>query len=278
MALPTNFQFSQSSLQDFVDCPRRFQLKYIEQLAWPAVEAEPVSDNEIYLRQGAAFHRLVQQYFLGVDKKKLSTLGERDQNLAGWWENFISEVGNLVNLDNDEYFPELSLSSPIEDFRLVGKYDLLMITDAKFTLYDWKTARKQPKREWITEKLQTRVYPFLLVNAGAYLNKGITIDPSQVEMVYWFANFPAAPIKFHYNQNQFNQDQKFITDLIEEIKSLDESPAPLTQNEKRCRFCVYRSLCNRGVAASPLSELDDDDSQELLNFDLDFDQIGEIEF
>ena len=28
--LPVNFTFSQSSLQDYTDCPRRFQLRYID--------------------------------------------------------------------------------------------------------------------------------------------------------------------------------------------------------------------------------------------------------
>ena len=39
--LPADFHFSQGSLQDYVDCPRRFQLRYMMKLAWPAVEAEP---------------------------------------------------------------------------------------------------------------------------------------------------------------------------------------------------------------------------------------------
>ena len=44
--LPGSFIFSQSSLQYYFDCPRRFQLRYIEHLAWPAVETEPVLENE----------------------------------------------------------------------------------------------------------------------------------------------------------------------------------------------------------------------------------------
>ena len=39
--LPDDFHFSQGSLQDYVDCQRRFQLRYLMKLAWPAVDAEP---------------------------------------------------------------------------------------------------------------------------------------------------------------------------------------------------------------------------------------------
>ncbi len=290
MPLQDNFQFSQGSLQDYADCPRRFQLKYIEQLVWPAVEAEPALENEIYLQQGAAFHRLVQQYLLGVSAEKLTRLAERDANLTKWWGGFLASLENLEgfakhseqneepNLPGFNRYPEISLSAPVDQFRLVGKYDLLAVSDEKFILYDWKTARKQPKREWIAANLQTRVYPYLLVNAGAHLNNDSPIEPAQIEMVYWFANFPATPLKFPYSDRRYSEDQLYIQNLIEEIKTLDESPAPLTDNEKRCRFCVYRSLCNRGAAAGPFDELEDDDAQDLFDFELDFEQIAEIEF
>ena len=59
-SLPVPFTFSQSSLQDYRDCERRFYLRYIEQLAWPAVDSEPVLENERRKAAGEIFHRLVQ--------------------------------------------------------------------------------------------------------------------------------------------------------------------------------------------------------------------------
>ena len=260
---------------------RRFQLKYINQLTWPAAETEPALENEIFLQQGAAFHRLVQQHLLGVPTEKLTSIAKQNAKLAGWWENFLASVKNLEGfekLPGLTLHPEISLSAPIGEYRIVGKYDLLSIVDDKFIIYDWKTSRKQPKQEWIAANLQTHVYPYLLVKADGYLNSGKPIEPSQVEMVYWFANFPAAPLKFPYNEEQYKEDQQYIENLIEEIKLLDESPAVMTDNEKRCRFCVYRSLCNRGVAAGPFDELEDDELQDDFDFELDFEQIAEIEF
>ncbi|MGC1378508.1 MAG: PD-(D/E)XK nuclease family protein, partial [Anaerolineales bacterium] len=55
------FTFSQSSLQDYVDCARRFQLRYIEHLQWPAVETAPVLENERRQLEGQQFHRMAQQ-------------------------------------------------------------------------------------------------------------------------------------------------------------------------------------------------------------------------
>ena len=66
--LPFGFVFSQSSLQDYNDCPRRFQLRYIEKLHWPAVEMEPALENEHRQQEGQLFHRLVQQHIIGIQK------------------------------------------------------------------------------------------------------------------------------------------------------------------------------------------------------------------
>jgi hypothetical protein len=44
--LPPAFQFSQTSLQDFSDCQRRFQLRYLQEQDWPAPVAEPMAEME----------------------------------------------------------------------------------------------------------------------------------------------------------------------------------------------------------------------------------------
>ena len=71
MTLPVDFHFSQASLQDYVECRRRFQLRYLVKLAWPAVEAEPVLENERQIQIGGQFHRLIQQYLVGIDVEHL---------------------------------------------------------------------------------------------------------------------------------------------------------------------------------------------------------------
>src|SRR5574341_339738 len=84
MPLPVPFTFSQSSLQDYADCPRRFQLRYIDQLAWPAVETEPVAENERRQQEGQLFHRLAQQHLLGLPAENLARLANTP-NLERWW-------------------------------------------------------------------------------------------------------------------------------------------------------------------------------------------------
>ncbi|MEA3350200.1 MAG: PD-(D/E)XK nuclease family protein [Chloroflexota bacterium] len=274
--LPANFQFSQSSLQDFVDCQRRFQLRYIQRLVWPAVKAEPALENELYLQRGAQFHQIAHQHLLGIPAEKLDRMAAEDQKLSQWWRNFID---NGPDLSDYAQHPETTLSAPMGDDRLVAKYDLIAIKSPQAVIYDWKTARKRPKRKWLVDKLQTRVYAYLLVRAGAQLNAGQPIEADEVEMVYWFSEFPDQPARFPYSAEQFAKDEAYLSGLIAETKNLGDEDAPRTDDEWRCKYCLYRSLCNRGKQAGPLDEMDlFGEAEEAFEIELDFEQISEIEY
>ena len=272
---PTPFTFSQSSLQDYADCPRRFQLRYIDELSWPAIESEPVAQNEKRQQEGQLFHRLVQQHLLGLPAAKLVELANTP-NLERWWKNFNVNLTGLEDLSGFELYPELALSSPIGNHRLLAKYDLVAIKPGeKAIIFDWKTYAKRPRDEWMAARWQTRVYRSLLTLAGSHLNDGQLLVPEQIEMIYWFADFPDEPARFTYTSAQFKRDQSAIEKVIAEISKANEFP--LTEDEKMCRFCVYRSYCNRGAQAGQLDEAESEMGSETA-FDINFEQIGEIEF
>jgi hypothetical protein len=123
--------------------------------------------------------------------------------------------------------------------------------------------------------MQTRVYRALLVHAGVHLNNSSPFDPEQIEMVYWFADFPNEPARFTYTSDQFKRDWDTLEKLAEEIESA--SSYPLTDDTAKCSYCPYRSYCDRGVRAGELEQAEAEfESDEL--FDVNFEQIGEIEF
>jgi CRISPR/Cas system-associated exonuclease Cas4 (RecB family) len=279
MNLPEGFQLSQSSLQDFVDCRRRFLLRYIQGLAWPAIVTEPVLENEHYLRQGELFHQMAHQYWVGVPAEQLSAL-THDEELQRWWENFILSIPVLKG-DHDllAISSEVILSSPFGGYRLEAKYDLLRVSSqGEATILDWKTSRKRSKREWLANRLQTRVYPYLLARSGAQFNQGRPILPEQIEMVYWFADFPEQPERFAYSDRQFQDDELYLLGLVAEIQRLEENDFLMTDQSERCGYCVYRSLCDRGVEAAALDEMGGDWVGGERGISLDFEQIAEIEY
>lgn len=284
MTLPEGFLFSQSNLQDYVDCQRRFQLRHMLHLHWPAVEAEPYLENERMIDQGAQFHKIVRQYLVGVPEAQISKTISSDEVMHLWWSNFLSSVknGNLEILleQGNQHFEEITLSIPMGEFRLIAKYDLLIICpDSKLIILDWKTSQNHPKRKWLADRLQTHVYPYLLTGAIPRFIGGNPVDPGQIEMIYWFTNQPDQPERFSYNILNYQEDSRYLTNLISTIDQKSEPIFPLTPNVKRCLFCTYRSLCNRGVKPGDLHHLEEwlepESAEEVT---IDFDQIGEIEF
>jgi CRISPR/Cas system-associated exonuclease Cas4 (RecB family) len=263
--------FSQSSLQDYVDCARRFQLRYLERLSYPAVESEPSLENEKHQQEGEYFHRLLQQYLIGIPDEQVSKLANTP-NLQRWWDNW-KDFRNLQ--DFRSLYPEVTLSAPLGNFRLLAKYDLITINDGKAIIYDWKTYRKRPRNEWLAARMQTRVYRALLVNAGAHLNNGQPFEPEQIEMIYWFADFPNEPARFPYSAAHYTRDWDTFTKLVGEITSA--SSYPLTDDRQKCAYCTYRSYCERGIRAGDADQAETEMEAEEL-FDVNFEQIGEIAF
>jgi CRISPR/Cas system-associated exonuclease Cas4 (RecB family) len=278
MNIPEGFQFSQANLQDYADCRRRFQLRYLQGVAWPALLSEPAGESERFLRLGQQFHRMAHQYLLGVPAPQLDEMVDGPE-IKAWWENFNLHVPDfLAGIDPASRSMEATLTAPVDSFRIIAKLDFVgRRDDGKSIIVDWKTYRKKPRRSWLQERLQTRIYPYLLVRAGSQANQGKVIDPEQVEMVYWFASFPEKPERFSYNARQFAEDDAYLSKLVSEIQRLEESNFTMTPQLERCQFCVYRSLCDRGVQAGSFAELDNPTEQE-DEFLLDFDQISEIEF
>ena len=273
---------SQSSLQDYYDCPRRFELRYLQRLAYPAIETEPALENEKHQKEGEYFHRLVQQHLIGIPAEQVGKLANTD-NLQRWWENYmnakdLSGFSNLTGL-----YPEITLSAPLGKFRLVAKYDLIAVGKDQVTIFDWKTYRKRPKNEWLHVRWQTRVYRALLVQAGAHFNNGKPFAPEQIEMVYWFADFPTEPARFIYKADQYKRDWDALTKIADEItRASDGSTSlttgfPKTDEASKCSYCPYRSYCNRGVRAGDAADAELETEAEEL-FDINFEQIGEIAF
>ena len=274
MELPHPFTFSQSSLQDYFDCPRRFQLRYVDKLTWPAEEAEPALENERRLQEGNFFHRLAQQFLLGLPADRLARLAS-SPDLARWWGHFEKDFGSLRDFRNLSLHPEVTLSAPIGNHRLLAKYDLIAVRDGNATIYDWKTYRKRPKNEWMAIRLQTRVYRYLLAAAGNSLNGGQVIRPESIEMIYWFTDFPSDPAVFHYDESTFKRDKSALEKVIEEINGLEKFE--LTDDEGKCRFCPYRSYCKRGVSAGDWHDAEEE-AEAHETFDINFEQIAEIAF
>lgn len=267
--LPDTFAFSQSSLQAYQDCPRRFWLAYVEQLPWPAVEAAPVQDHEQLMRLGAAFHRLVERVEIGLDPALLAA--SLPPPLDAWFAAYQAHRPAHLPEAHKEVERILSVpfglegrpDSPEQGFRLAAKYDLIAADpEGRVVIVDWKTSRRRPEPATLRQRLQSLIYPYVLVEASPSLPWG-PVQPEQVEMLYWFTAAPEQPIRFRYDGSQHQENQRRLQQLLAEIlagqRPADFPKVPDTEANRRrfCQFCVYRSRCNRGTAAGDLDDVED---------------------
>lgn len=269
--LPPVFQFSQNTLQDYVDCARRFQLRHLLGRQWPAVESEPIEEREHFVEQGSQFHLLVQRHLLGIPEEQLRP---EDPLLRRWWEAYLHQPPS--DLPGELRLPEAQLSAPVGSERLLARFDLLaMDPGRRAVIVDWKTARHRPDRRLLAARLQTRVYPFVLVEAGVGLFGG-PLQPEQVTLVYWFAEAPREPEVFPYSHELHEENRGYLTGLIGEVLGRRREIWPLTEDTKMCQFCVYRSLCDRGVKAGDYHDVDTE--VDSFDLDIDLDSVEEVAF
>jgi PD-(D/E)XK nuclease superfamily len=316
--LPANFRFSQASLSDYLDCPRRFQLRYLLEQAWPAVEAEPLLERERLAELGRRFHRLLQQHAEGLSSETL-TESISEPELARWWQSYLDSLNTTLHDLPQHRRAEVAMSIPIASpslrgarsatkkspeqstetasrpstpaslrsvsaqdalavtagYRLTAHFDLIAADDDRAVIVDWKTEHRQPTRDQLLQRVQTRVYRYVLTNAQQR-------PPGTVSMIYWFAQYPEHPITLPYDAAQHADDHRFLIDLIAEIENLarDSQPSqgsewPKTPHERKCAYCVYRSLCNRGVHAG-ISDPDEEDFDLVARINIE--QIDAIEY
>ncbi len=273
-SLPAPFRFSQGNLQDYVDCPRRFQLRHVLMQPWPALITDSPHEFERHLQRAADLHRLAHQCYLGVAPERLAETID-DAELGRWWQTFLDHPP--PDLPQTVRRAEVVLTAPLAGHRLLAKVDLLAADPRqRLVVVDWKAVKTRPPRDILARRLQTRVYRTLAVKAGAAYFGSQPPAPEQVEMCYWFANDGGQVERLAYDAGQHDADCSYLADLIDGISAQQQSIWPLTADVRKCRFCNYRSLCERGVTPGFFQDLEDDIEPTPLEIDLE--QIAEIEF
>jgi len=279
MKLPEDFYFSQSNLQDFVDCPYRFYLRHILKQKWPALVVNDALDFERRGQNGAHFHQLIQQSLQGIPEERITDLADADSapSLSRWWEDFLQNVAPRLQ---GEKFVESTLSTSMGGYFLLAKYDLVLHRDnGKLEIYDWKTSRRAPRKDWLLGRIQTRLYRLILAEAAPELTGGRPVPPDEITMHYWFTPQPQTLIALPYSKSAWVADKAHFEGLIKEIIQHDQEQFLRTTDFDKCRYCIYRSHCDRGDRAGDLEGFEnfEADPEEFV-LDIEFDQITEIAF
>jgi hypothetical protein len=241
-------------------CRRRFQLRYLDRLAWPIVPSDPGTEKA--LERGRHYHQILHRHFLGLDA---SLEANADPILQRWWRAFLAHGPDLPP---GERLPELQLTVPLGHHLLAGRFDLLVRGPERWRLYDWKTDARPRPVEHLRRAWQTRLYLALAVEGSAAL--GRALKPEQVSLTYWYANAPEdPPITFAYDADWHNQNWSGLRALLDELdrRLADGERWPLTDDLAQCRRCPYQVICNRATALLDLSEWEHEPDDQPLEPD-----------
>lgn len=262
--LPPTFAFNAHTLQCYCDCPRLFWLSHVRRLPWPAVVAMPAAEHERRMRAGQEFHRKVQRFLCGVTAP-VSRMGDGSE-FALWldtWQRSLEK--NLPALREVEL--ALSVTLPVPgvpegSVRLNARLDLVAIEpQRRAVILDWKTGRPPTSPEVLAGRMQSLLYPWLLVEASAALPWG-PLHPEQIEMRYWFASQPALPFTLRYNGTQHDAHactlRALLADILKRQTEAEFPPAADTDecHRRLCSYCIYRSRCGRGDSPGEVSRMD----------------------
>jgi len=272
-----HFKFSSGSLQDFLDCERRFELKHLLRLEWPAPQSEPILEVERRIRIGREFHFLIHQYLCGIALPDLQKL-DLDPDIQLWLSNFETFFYEFRWV---EFHSEYSVVTPFyNDYYLSAVYDLIGMTDQpKLLIMDWKTTPHPLRKEIITHAIQSILYLYLAYENRKGIFKSAGFGYTDIEMIYWNAVHPKERISISYSMVQHEKTREYLSKLIESIAGKPIGSFAKTENTKKCAYCQYRSLCERGTTAG----LIDQDNGENIDMDtliseLQFNDSAEIPF
>jgi hypothetical protein len=228
---------SRNKLAAFAVCRRRFQLRYLEQLPWPAPPHNEGDDEA--RRLGERFHQLLHRHYLGLP---VDDDLPADKTLRRWWAAF-KEQGPL--LPPGHRYPEFTLTVPAGKYLLTVRFDLLIVSDHAAHIFDWKTEARPRSESELRDEVQTRLYLALLVAGSAAL--GQTLSADQVAMSYWYANAPQAPVTIPYDEVWHKTNWADLQQTLREIATLDNAGSewPLTDDVSSCGHCLYQVYCGR---------------------------------
>jgi hypothetical protein len=240
------FTLSRKRLADFAACRRRFQLRYGQQLPWPAAPAEEKAEEAILL--GQRFHQMAQRHYLGLPVEN----GEiADAELRRLWDRFVD---HKPILPPGRRFPELSMTVPIGRHFLTGRFDMLVFGEGQAHIFDWKTDAKARPVSQLQEDLQTRLYLALAAEGSAALERPFAAE--QIGLTYWYVNDPASSVTLQYSRAQHDGNWTYLQGLAGELDRQMTAGGewPLTGDLGHCARCAYQLYCDRQTDVLDLSE------------------------
>ena len=221
-------QVSQSTLNLWQTCPRKFQHQVLDSLHLP-------SGSNAKMELGSRFHLLMQQREMGLD---ITDLAASDPQLQTWIGTY-NQNPPLMILGNR--YPEHTRTYKLQpyNFILAAIYDLLILGKDQAQILDWKTHSKPLSLAILQSHWQTRLYLYILAATTNYL-------PEQLTFSYWFAN-TGTTVAIAYNSQDHDQTAQELSQILSSMAESEQANyfPQLPQGNEKCNHCEFKYRCER---------------------------------
>lgn len=233
-----DFMFSKSKINTFLQCPRQFKYKYIDEL-----EDEP---NE-YMELGLIVHDLAEtigkdiQASL-VDTDEIATIVynmkfDTDFDLEPHFMSLACFFIDILDNGYKIFSVEEKISNPDSHFR--GIIDIVLENqDGDLIVFDYKTSKKT--KPITNYRLELCIYKHLL--EYKYPNKKVIAAG-----IFFTHNNDYRVVNFTDNTDQgayiTTEDYDFVMSLPEQILPIIDQGVYLPKRQYNCKYCYYNDKC-----------------------------------
>lgn len=228
------FYFTQNSLKTFNDCPFRFKKRYIDNIKWDTSSA--VNSK---IEFGLDFHKIAERYFLGIP-----VFEESFKDNEELYNAYMNLKNHIKLEEQNKYLPEYTIRFIDGDVRLESNIDLVVIKpDNCIEIWDFKTNADLKKGQKYLNSLQTKIY---LYSVRKTLNNilGFSTNCAKIKMIYFNPENNVEIAEIYYTEEMFENDGKYIKELIEKIFNYDYSKFDRNNYTKSCEYCEFKLFCD----------------------------------
>jgi len=259
--VPSAGEYSYSKLRRFAQCPRSYELQYVD---WMPPEASPESELGVVLHQ--VLERVVRDHVRAGAARPLDTARAAAEYRLAWCDSHLSDPGmfaeglglvkrlvaregvvhaSQVLAVEQEFFIE------VDGVRLVGAMDRVdRIGLDAIRIRDYKSCRIPPTRQEVEESLQLAIYDLAAAKLWPWAKRvEVGLDLLRHDRV----------VAFERTEAQREATRQYVQAMAARIEATSDFPARLST---LCTHCDQRRHCDAYDAVrskSPTEAAADDD-------------------
>lgn len=243
---------SYSALNDFLNCPYKFKLAYIDRLKVPkstaAIFGTAIHNALKFLHEPSRLAPPTEEEFLRFfsqhwdpsiwpDQEKADlAFSQGIEILKNYYAQNYPTNFNVVNLEMPFRFP---IEYRQETHYITGRIDRIdKIENDQFEIIDYKTSQRMPAQSEVEHNPQLSVYQLAITHVWPFLKS--SSRPVKLSLFYVRHNLKLSTQK---TTQDLQTTKEEIISIIEKIKNAQQlnkfEPTP----NKLCAYCNFREFC-----------------------------------